>query len=119
MVTTNTQVLTEMYTKFNERNIDAVLAQMQPDVDWPNGWEGGYVHGFDEVRDYWTRQWAELNPVVTPVSFTMLEDGRIETLVKQVVKDKQDNLVYDGFVKHIYTVKDGLISTMEIEAVQS
>lgn len=112
-----TALLNGMYVKFNERDINGVLAQMQPGVKWPNGWEGGYVHGYDEVRDYWTRQWAVLNPIVTPEAFTELEDGRIDTLVKQVVKDLQGNTVFNGFVKHIYTIKDGLICTMEIEAV--
>jgi len=27
-------------------------------VDWPNGMEGGRVHGHAEVRAYWTRQWG-------------------------------------------------------------
>jgi hypothetical protein len=27
------------------RDIDAALAGMTEDVDWPNGWEGGYVKG--------------------------------------------------------------------------
>jgi hypothetical protein len=34
---------------------------MDADVHWPNGWEGGYVEGHDEVRDYLTRQWKELH----------------------------------------------------------
>jgi hypothetical protein len=31
------------YAAFNARDIDAVLAQMTADVDWPNAWEGGHV----------------------------------------------------------------------------
>ena len=45
------------YEAFNRRDVDAVLAGMAPDVDWPNAWEGGYVHGQRAVADYWTRQW--------------------------------------------------------------
>jgi hypothetical protein len=33
------------YAAFNARDIDAVLAQMTADVDWPNAWEGGRVQG--------------------------------------------------------------------------
>src|SRR5258705_9031085 len=43
-----------VYAAFNARDVDRVLAAMHPDVDWPNGMEGGYVHGRDAVRDYWT-----------------------------------------------------------------
>ena len=63
------QLLTEAYRGFNAREIDAVLALMHSDVDWPNGMEGGRVHGHQQVRDYWTRQWGMINPRVDPVSF--------------------------------------------------
>ena len=29
------------YDAFNRRDIEAALAGMAPDVDWPNAWEGG------------------------------------------------------------------------------
>ncbi len=48
-----------VYNAFNKRDIPGALKSMAPDVRWPNGWEGGYVNGHDEVRTYWTRQWAE------------------------------------------------------------
>ena len=56
-----------MYAAFNERDIDGVLDAMTPDVDWPNGWEGGRVLGREAVRDYWSRQWAQIDPRVDPV----------------------------------------------------
>jgi len=94
-----------------------VFTVMGDDVDWPNGWEGGYVHGHEAVRNYWTRQWAVLNPTVVPVSFEALEDGRILTNVRQIVKDIEGNLLVDGMIKHIYTISNGLITRMEIEKV--
>ncbi len=48
--------LTGLYQDFNDRNIDAVLALFHTHVKWPNGWEGGYVQGHDQVRAYWLRQ---------------------------------------------------------------
>ena len=114
MATTNTQVLTEMYAKFNERNIDAVLAQMQPDVDWPNGWEGGYLKGTNEVRKYWQRQWKELDPRVMPLSVNEAEDGLVKVKVHQVVKDMQGKLLSDAVIKHTYRFENGLIKNMEI-----
>lgn len=63
-------LLEQLYERFNARDIDAVLAHFARDVEWPNGWEGGYVRGHDEVRDYWTRQWAELDATVTPQGFS-------------------------------------------------
>src|SRR5258708_16338724 len=95
-------ILTQAYQSFNLRDIDAVLSLMNPNVHWPNGWEGGYVEGHDEVRDYWTRQWKELNPVVKPVSFKENEDGKTEVEVHQVVKDMTGNFLFDVIFNHLY-----------------
>lgn len=108
-------LLKQAYNSFNKRDIDAVLLLMDEHVEWPNGWEGGYVYGHDEVRHYWTRQWKEINPTVTPVSFTERENGQVEILVHQLVKDLQGNVLLDGRVKHIYTLENGKIKRMEIE----
>ena len=55
------ELLRDAYAAFNRRDIAGVLASMSADVDWPNGMEGGHVRGHDEVRAYWTRQWAVLD----------------------------------------------------------
>ena len=108
------QLLQKAYAAFNARQIDNVLLLMQSDVSWPNGWEGGYVHGHDEVRAYWERQWAAIDPHVEPVGFTQLPDGRMQVKVHQLVKDMQGNVILDGPVLHIYTIDDGLVRSMEI-----
>ena len=36
-------LLVKTYAAFNARDVDATLAAMHPDVDWPNGMEGGRV----------------------------------------------------------------------------
>ena len=108
-------LLRNAYSAFNSRNIDKVLLTLHPNVCWSNGWEGGYVNGHDAVRNYWTRQWKELDPNVEPVGFKEREDKKIEVEVSQLVKDLQGNLLFEGKVKHIYTIKDGLIQKMEIE----
>ena len=108
-------ILTRAYQSFNARDIDAVLSLMHPNVHWPNGWEGGYVEGHDEVRNYWTRQWQELNPVVTPISFKENENGKTEVEVHQLVKDMKGNILFDGIIRHVYNLENGLIKNMEIE----
>jgi|SRR6476661_2442744 len=115
MTTLNQDLLQKAYNAFDARNIDAVLLLMHPDVHWSNGWEGGYIDGHEQVRDYWTRQWKEIDPHVEPVSFKEREGGRIEVEAHQVAKDLQGKLLSDGMVKHIYTIEDGLIKNMEIE----
>ena len=108
------EIIKKAYAAFNNRNIGAVLALFDPEIDWPNGWEGGYVHGHDEVRDYWTRQWAEIDPNVEPTAFENLSGGRLKVTVHQFVKDKNGDVLFDGMIAHIYSFKDKLIKKMEI-----
>jgi hypothetical protein len=109
------QLIRKSYAAFNARQIDEILLMMDPDIKWANGWEGGYVTGHDEVRNYWTRQWQTLNPTVEPVGFRETADKQLEVDVQQKVKDLKGNLLFDGKVKHLYTFKNGLITSMEIK----
>jgi len=87
---------------------------MNPDVVWPNGMEGGTVHGHEGVRAYWTRQWGMIDPHVEPVGFRKDGDGRIAVSVHQVVRDLSGNVLLDRMVEHVYTLRDGLIRSMDI-----
>jgi ketosteroid isomerase-like protein len=108
------QELLRLYQAFNSRAIDDVLAALAPDVRWPNGWEGGTVRGHDQVRDYWRRQWAQIDPTVTPVGFSLQSDGRIAVQVHQVVRNPSGTVVLDGRVTHVYRFSGGLVTEMEI-----
>jgi ketosteroid isomerase-like protein len=66
-------LLRAVYEAFNARDIETVLSHMAPDVDWPNAWEGSRVHGPHGVSDYWTRQWAAIDPTVEPVAVRLGE----------------------------------------------
>jgi hypothetical protein len=114
MMRTNPDRLTDAYHAFNARDIDAALAAMHPDVDWPNGMDGGRVHGHDGVRDYWTRQWTVIDPHVEPRRFGTDETGRIVVDVHQVVRDRTGTVLADQMVQHVYLMEDGLIRSMEI-----
>jgi hypothetical protein len=108
-------MLEVLYERFNARDIEAILPSLTSDVDWPNGWEGGYVHGRDEVRDYWTRQWAEIDGTVTPQGFSTQPDGRIDVSVHQIVKNLDGQLLEDTIVHHIYRLRDDQVAHMEIQ----
>lgn len=108
-------LIKKAYSAFNSRDIDTALSTFHPGVEWPKAFEGGYVTGHDEVRKYWTRQWSEINPHVEPTAINERQNGTLEVTVHQIVKDLQDNPVFDGIVKHIYTLQDGLLRRMDIE----
>jgi hypothetical protein len=111
---TDRELLASAYKHFNARDIDSVLSLMHPDVDWPNGMEGGRVQGHNAVRDYWIRQWAILDPHVEPTGYASDADGRINVQVHQVVRDLAGKVLLDHMVQHVYLVQDGLIRNMEI-----
>ena len=111
------ELIRKAYTAFNDRDIDRALATMQPDVQWSKAWEGGYISGHDEIREYWTRQWKEIDPKVEPVGFEERQNGSLEVMVDQKVKDLEGNPMFEGAVKHVYTFDEGLIKTMDIELV--
>ena len=119
MTTSVENLIKKAYTAFNDRDIDTALSTMQPAVQWSKAWKGGYIKGHQEIREYWTRQWQEINPKVTPIGFTERANENLEVLVHQQVKDLAGNAVFDGNVKHIYTFENGLISTMDIELVSN
>ena len=110
------EALREVYAAFNARDIDAVLGKLHPDVDWPNGWEGGRVHGHAAVRDYWTRQWEAIDSSVEPVGFTETPEGRVAVEVQQTVKDLDGNVLSQDVVTHVYTLDEGLVTRMDIIA---
>jgi hypothetical protein len=103
------EFLLTAYREFNARHIDAVLALMHLHVVWPNGMEGGYVHGHDGVREYWTRQWGIVDPHVQPMSFERDAQGRTVVSVHQVVRDLSGKLLIDTTVRHAYSIRDSLI----------
>ena len=112
-------LLRSIYDSFNRRNIDAVLAKMAPDVDWPNGMEGGRVHGREAVRQYWLAQWSQINPIVEPQSFHADATGAIVVEVHQVIRDLAGLLLAERMVQHVYRIENGLIQSMEIRETAS
>ena len=111
------ELLRRVYALFNSREIESVLAAMHPDVVWANGMEGGHVHGRDEVRSYWKRQWAIVDPTVEPIDLSSNGKGEVVVNVHQVVRDLKGNLLADRLVIHVFQVQNGLIQRFDIRDV--
>ena len=108
------EFLRRVYALFNARDIENVLAAMHLDVVWANGMEGGHVHGRDEVRSYWKRQWAIIDPYVEPVEISSNGEGEVVVKVHQVVRDPKGNLLADRVVIHVFQIQNGLIQRFDI-----
>ena len=107
-------LLRAAYAAFNARDIDAALALMTVDVRWPKAFKGGFVHGPEEIRAYWTEQWSEINPHVEPVAFDLQGAGQVLVDVHQVVRSLAGAVLADEHVGHRFTIEQGLIQAMEV-----
>jgi ketosteroid isomerase-like protein len=108
------ELIRAAYIAFNARDIDGALMLMTPDVAWPRAFKGGFVQGHQQVREYWTEQWSEINPSVDPISFHIQDSGQIAIEVQQLVRDMSGNILANDRVRHRFTVRDGLIEKMEV-----
>jgi ketosteroid isomerase-like protein len=116
-MSTEALLFEQLYAAFNRRDVDTLLPAMHPEVDWPNGWEGGRVHGREAVRDYWLRQWAAIDPRVEPRSVRTDQSGRTVVDVHSVVRDRGGKVIANEHVQHVYVLEDGLVRSMEIRRV--
>src|SRR5688572_11640372 len=103
-----------IYQKFNDRDIEAVIANMTPDVQWANGMEGGYELGHRGVRDYWTRQFTLVRSHVTPLEIKKVGDA-IVIKVRQDVHNLVGIKLSKLTVKHIFHLSHGKIAKFDIE----
>lgn len=108
------ELIFQIYAAFNKRDIDGALAFMSDGVSWPKASEGGRVVGRQAIREYWTRQWAEFDPLVNVLEVINRESGVTAVKVHQIVRDLKGNILSDTELWHIYSFTNGLIDRMEI-----
>ena len=112
----DTQMLiAQVYSAFNQRDIDGALAYMSESVSWPKASEGGRVVGKQDIRAYWTRQWKEFDPQVEPIEVIEREAGKTDVRVHQLVRSLGGDVLSDSEVWHAYTIANGLIERMDVK----
>jgi hypothetical protein len=112
-------LLRRAYQAFNARDIEGALATMHPDVDWPNGMDGGRLHGHGEMRRYWRRQFGLIDSRVEPQRIEQRPDGQVVATVRQLVRDHAGNTISEDTIEHRYAIREGLIERMDIRGVAS
>ena len=113
-LSSDTELLTQLYRRFNSRDIDAALTAMHPSVEWANGLEGGYVYGHAGVRRYWTRQWETMDSRAEPLAFSVDDAGRIGVDVHLTAHGLQGALLFDTRAVHVFEIEGGLIRRFHI-----
>jgi ketosteroid isomerase-like protein len=103
------------YATFNRREIDAALAVLDADVEWPNVAAGSVIQGHAAIRAYWQNQFRHSDPRVEPAGFAW--DGeRLAVTVHQVVRDLEGRQLHEGTVRHLYTFRGERVARMEVHA---
>jgi hypothetical protein len=111
----NQELISQVYSTFNQRDIDATLVLMSENVSWPKASEGGRVVGKQAIRDYWTRQWAEFDPRVEVLEVVDHDTSKTDVKVHQLVKNLKGDVLSDTELWHLYTIANGLIERMDIK----
>jgi hypothetical protein len=122
----NIDFFQDLYTNFNNRNIEDVINKMTDNVIWANGMDGGYLFGHTRVREYWNKQFTVANSKVTPLKIGIqdavlemeqennLGDKIVRIQVHQVVHDLDNNLLADEIVFHTFLIQDKKIAEFHI-----
>lgn len=107
------QFLIGAYKALNSGKIDAILAVMHAEVDWPNALGRGRIQGHQAFRTYWTAQLGRIQMLVEPQRF-MVEDDLMVVEARQTVTDPSGVVLANRLVQHAFAFKDGLIKRMDI-----
>jgi len=110
------ELVRRAYSAFNERDVDAAVALMDPEVDWPNVPKGGFVHGQEQVRHHWREQFRQADPRIELAGVTEKDDGRVEAQVRQIVRAPDGSKLSDDRVVHVFTFAGERIRRMEVRA---
>lgn len=114
-MTNREQLLREIYAAFNRRDIAAIMAHLDEEVEWANGMEGGHLHGRDAVRNYWLNQWTIIDPRLTVLRI-MLDDLGALVEAQQVVRALSGEIISNQRIAHRFRMHGKLITRFDIES---
>jgi limonene-1,2-epoxide hydrolase len=112
MTTDPTRMLEDLYRAFNQRDVDGVLANMGPGVEWPNAETGGVVTGHDALRAYLTALWKKADTIIEPVRIDVDAAGRARVRVDQLVRSRDGKVLDHSQFEHLYEFNGPFISRM-------
>ncbi|MFF3909271.1 nuclear transport factor 2 family protein [Streptomyces sp. NPDC001848] len=110
-------LLTRMYEVFATDERDAFVPRcLSADVDWPNVLDGVRLHGHEEVRAYWARQFASGHPLVRLEGLRPDDDREaVVATVRPGRRTKAGDEWGTETVEHVYRFDaEGLVSRMDV-----
>jgi ketosteroid isomerase-like protein len=107
------EVLRRGYAAFNRRDVEAALELFDPAIEWPDMLEGRTLHGRDEVRAYWLRQFELIRSVVEPREIAH-GDELTALFVDQAVTEPASGDEHVARVVHLWTFAGEVPVRMEV-----
>jgi ketosteroid isomerase-like protein len=105
-------LLLRLYKAIDAKNVDAVVALLHPDVDFPDQLnEDKRLHGLAEVRSYYERAFSLIAGENTLTAFHARPDGTAEVRIHHHVTSL--DLWHDGPVDYSFSFRDGLIARLD------
>jgi ketosteroid isomerase-like protein len=110
------ELVRQAYSAFNARDVDAAVALMDPEVDWPDVPKGGFIHGQAKVREHWRDQFRRADPRIEVGDIAERDDGVVEAQVRQVVRARDGRKLADNRLLHVFTFAGERIRRMEVRS---
>jgi hypothetical protein len=107
-------LLRRAYSLFNKRDIEALLAMMTDDVEWPDVANGTVLHDKEAIRSYWQGQFAAASPRVEPTDFVRAGEDLVVVVEQEVVDLQGETLMPKTVVFHRYTFEGNLVQRMTV-----
>lgn len=105
-------ILERAYLLFNARDVNALLAMMTDDIEWPDVANGVVLRDKDAIRSYWEGQFAVADPQVQPTEFIPVEDDLVAVVDQRVLDRRGEPITEPTVVFHRYSFRDELVRRM-------
>lgn len=107
-------LLLRFYEALDAKDVDAVMACLHPDVDFPDQLSGdARLQGERAVRAYYLKAFGLIAAESTPTAFHPRPDDSMEVRIHHHVTSIGGALWHDGPVDYSFSFRDGLISRMD------
>jgi ketosteroid isomerase-like protein len=109
-------LISRYYDAVGRRDIETVMTLMHPQARFDDFLEGGELEGSNAVRAFYQRLFDTLAPDLGLISVTTDPDGRMRADTQVATHDRSGHVWSDTRSYALYTLVDGLIHGIELEA---
>ncbi|HML01579.1 MAG TPA: nuclear transport factor 2 family protein [Acidimicrobiales bacterium] len=102
------------YDRFNEQDLDRLLALFTDDIEWPDVMNGGVLHGISEVREYFERIFAITTLHVTVGDVVEIGDAVVAATYQQFYDLDGKALGEPRMVVNRFSFRGDLVGRMEL-----